>query len=70
MRFQKYPDTCGRGLSESLQKDSVVTIHAKSLQILMTDMYKTRNDLNPSFMQEIFCENTSHYNFRNNNVFI
>ena len=26
----------------------------------MTEMYKTRNDLNPSFMQEIFFENESH----------
>ena len=33
-------------------------------------MYKTRNDLNPSFMQEIFCENESHYNLRNNNEFV
>ena len=36
----------------------------------MTEMYKTRNDLNPSFMQEIFCEKPTHYNLRNNNEFI
>ena len=36
----------------------------------MTEMYKTRNDLNRSFMQEIFCENTTHYNLRNNKEFI
>ena len=36
----------------------------------MTEMYKTRNDLNPSFMQEIFRENKTHYNLRNNNKFI
>ena len=36
----------------------------------MTEMYKTRNDLNPSFMQEIFCENESHYNLRSNNEFV
>ena len=40
--------------SELLQKDCAVTIHAKNLQILMTEMYKTENELNPSFMQEIF----------------
>ena len=38
--------------------------------MLMTEMYKTRNNLNPSFMQEIFCENMTHYNLRNNNEFI
>ena len=56
--------------SELLEKDCAVTIHTKNLQLLMTEMYKTRNDLNPSFMQEIFCENESHYNLRNNNEFV
>ena len=56
--------------SDLLQKDCAVTIHTKNLQILMTEMYKTRNGLNPSFMQEIFFENLTHYNLRNNNEFI
>ena len=55
--------------SELLQKDSAVTIHTKNLQILMTEMYKTRNGLNPLFMQEIFCDNTTYYNLRNSNDF-
>ena len=41
-----------------------------NLPILMSEMYKSRNDLNPSFMQEIFRENTIHYNLRSNNEFI
>ena len=41
--------------SELLEKDCAVTIHTKNRQLLMTEMYKTRNDLNPSFMQEIFA---------------
>ena len=56
--------------SELLEKNRAVIIHTKNLQILMIEMYKTRNDLNPSFMQEIFCENTIHYNLRNNNEFV
>ena len=36
----------------------------------MTEMYKTKNGLNPSFMQEIFCENATHYNLRNNSEFV
>ena len=44
--------------SELLQNDCAVTIYTNNFQILMTEMYKTRNDLNPSFMQEIFCENS------------
>ena len=55
--------------SELLQKDSAVTIHTKNLQILMTEMYKTSNGLKPSFMQEIFCAETTYYNLRNNSDF-
>ena len=55
--------------SELLQKDCAVTVHTKNLQILMTEMYKTGIGLNPSFMQEIFCDNTTYYNLRNNNEF-
>ena len=52
--------------SELLQKDCEVTIYTKNLQILMTEMHKTKNELNPLFMQEIFRENTTLYNLRNN----
>ena len=55
--------------SELLQKDCAVTIHTKNLQIVMTEMYKTKNELNPSFMREIFHENTTRYNLQNNNQF-
>ena len=60
-----YKDTDST-FSELLQKDCAVTIHTKNLQILMTEMYKTKNELNPSFMKEILRENTTHYNLRNN----
>ena len=53
--------------SELLRKDSAVTLHTKNLQILMTEMYQTRNGLNPSFMQEIFCDNTTYYTLSNGN---
>ena len=53
-----------------MTKDCEVTIHTKNLQILMTEMYKTKNELNPSFMQEVFRESTTRYNLRNNNEFI
>ena len=35
----------------------------------MTEMYKTKNGLNPDFMGEIFCEDESQYNLRNPNDF-
>ena len=40
------------------------------LEILVTEMYETKKDLDPSFMQEIFYENVGRYNLRNNNEFI
>ena len=56
--------------SELLEEDSAASIHTKNLQLLMTEMYKTKNGLNPLFMQEIFRENAIHYNLRNNNEFV
>ena len=35
----------------------------------MTEMYKTKNGLNPSFMEGTFCENAAHYHLHNNNEF-
>ena len=46
---------------------TLVTIRTKNLEIFM---YTTKNELNPSFMQEIFCEVITRYNLRGNNEFI
>ena len=45
---------------------SFVPLSHKNLQIPMTEMYKTKTELNPSIMQGIFHENTTRYNLRNN----
>ena len=37
-----------------LERDKAVTIHTKNLQTLMTEIFKTQNNLNPPFMNEIF----------------
>ena len=39
-----------------LERDKSVTIHTKNLQILMIKIFKTQNNMNPSFMNEIFRE--------------
>ena len=36
----------------------------------MTAVYTVKNNLMPSVMQEIFCNNESYYNLRNNNGFL
>ena len=34
--------------------DNSVTVHQRNLPLLMIEIYKTRHDLNPSFMKQIF----------------
>ena len=41
-----------------LLRDNAVPIHIRTLQLLVTEMYKTKWELNPSFMKEIFIKNT------------
>ena len=53
-----------------LERDKAVTIHTKNLQTLMTEIFKTQNNLNPPFMNEIFRERDNIYNLRNNNEFV
>ena len=42
-----------------LLRDNAVQIHIRNLQLLMTEIYKTKWELNPSFMKEIFVEKHS-----------
>ena len=37
-----------------LEKDNAVTIHVKNLQLLMSEVFKTQHNLNPTFMKEVF----------------
>ena len=53
-----------------LEKDRSVTIHQKNVQLLMTEMFKTINNLNPSFMDEIFLKRSVRYNLKNTNTFL
>ena len=44
-----------------LQQRNLVSIHVKSFQLLMTEIYKTRSGLSPPFMKVIFAERNSGY---------
>ena len=37
-----------------LEKDSYISIHQRNIQTLATQVFKTKNDLNPSLMKYIF----------------
>ena len=46
-----------------LEKDGRITVHQRNLQNLMTEIYKTINLINPSYMWEFFVEKDMPYNF-------
>ena len=52
--------------SELLSKDKSVTIHQRNLQLLATEIFKTKNELNPKIMEEIFAFKNVDYDLRNN----
>ena len=47
-----------------LKKDKSVSIHQRNLQVLVTEIFKTKKGLNPIIMTEIFKFTESSYNFR------
>ena len=51
---------------ELLSKDKSVTIHQRSLQLPATEIFKTKNELNPKIMEEIFTSKNADYNLRSN----
>ena len=47
-----------------LSKSNSVSVHERNLQLLLIQIYKTVNNLNPSFMAELFATNVVPYNLR------
>ena len=43
---------------------AVVPLYQRNLQLLLIEIYKTVNNLNPSFMAEVFVTNVVPYNLR------
>ena len=55
-----FNDTSSK-FEDLLMKAASVTIHQRSLQFLTTEVHKTKRDLNPQLMGDIFVErNISH----------
>ena len=48
-----------------LKRDRSVSIHQKNLQILATEIYKTKNDLGPKIMKDTFHLIQKPYNLKN-----
>ena len=45
----------------------MVSIHVKNLQLLTTDIHKTKSGLSPTFMKNIFTDRNTGYNLRHGN---
>ena len=48
-------------------KEKYVTIHQHNLQLLMVEIFETENNLNPTFMKNIFTERDVQYSLRSKN---
>ena len=51
-----------------LTRDNSVSVHKQNLQLLMTEIYKTKSNITPSFTPEIFIEKNPPYHLRSSNI--
>ena len=47
-----------------LERNNPVSLHQINLQLLLVEIFKTKENLNPSFKNDIFVERTENYNLR------
>ena len=53
-----------QSFSELLELDNAVTIHQRKLQVLVTDIFKVKNNLPPEIMKQVFDFQELYYNLR------
>ena len=51
-----------------LEKDNSVSIHQRNIETLAIEIFKTKNELNPNFMKDIFRSSDHNYCTRNQNL--
>ena len=44
-----------------------LTIHQRNLQLLAIEIFKTKNNINPTFMKDVFAEKYNYYSLHNSN---
>ena len=60
----KRPSYTTSTFEQLLEKSGTKRIHQRNLQFLMTEIYKTLNNLNPAYMAEFFIKKDLPYNLR------
>ena len=63
--FRDYEST----FQQLLKQNESVSIHQRNLQILATEIFQTKNGLNPAIMEDVFKFKNLTYNFRNAETF-
>ena len=56
------------GFDTLFTRDNSVPVHKRNLQLLMTEIYKTKSNITPSFMTDIFIEKNPPYHIRSSNI--
>ncbi len=51
-----------------LEKSNYATLHIRRLRIILTEVFKSLNNLNPSFMKEMFNVKETCYNLRGSSL--
>ena len=51
-----------------LEKDHSVTVHQKSLQVLVTEIFKVKNNLAPDIMKDVFELKNPHTTYGQNQI--
>ena len=58
---------CQTDFGSLMEQRHLVSIHVQNLQLLMTEIYKTRSGLSPPFMKDICTEWNADYDLRHGN---
>ena len=51
-----------------LERNNSVSLHQRNLQLLLVETFKANENLNPTFMKDIFVERTENYKLRRGNT--
>ena len=52
-----------------LKKDNSISIHFRNTQVLVTEIFKVKNNIATEITEELFAPNIIHHDLRNNNSF-
>ena len=59
-----HPSDSKLTFKELLDKNKIVRIHRKNLQVLATEIFKAKLNISPEILKELFSFNVRNYNFR------